>query len=324
MIKVLLVGVGGMGGCHLGEYRKLKDSCTLAAVADVETEKTKEKVKEDGIKVYYDYKEAIEKEQPDVVDICTPSYMHADMAVYALSHGCNVLCEKPMALNSEDCKRMKQCAEENNKLLMTAHVVRFMSPYVYLREQIQSGKMGALKELSLQRVCENPNWSWENWMLDREKSGCALFDLVVHDIDYVQSIFKSPKHINAVYNKRKSDKDSDIVHIQLAYDGFTACISGGHYGANIPFQVNYFAVFENGYIRFDGNDIYKNGVKAEQQKSNQTEDTGINIKNADGYFEEIRAFINCVKEKNADVPVLPQSSIDTILLTEEIYKQAKM
>ena len=59
--------------------------------------------------------------------------MHKDMSIAAMESGANVLCEKPMALGAEDCKEVIETAKKTGKLLMAAHVVRFMNAYIYLR-----------------------------------------------------------------------------------------------------------------------------------------------------------------------------------------------
>ena len=93
-MKVGLIGIGGMGFVHFNCYKKMEG--VKIAVADIRVDMAKEEIKDDSIPVYASYEEMIEKEELDFVDICTPSYLHADMAVYALEHGLHTLCEKPM------------------------------------------------------------------------------------------------------------------------------------------------------------------------------------------------------------------------------------
>ena len=165
MLRVGLVGVGGMGGVHMGEYLKM-NHIELAAVCDVREDMAREKLEKKGkdIPVYVSLEDMIEKEKLDILDICTPSYMHADMAVYAMSKGINVLSEKPMVLTSQDGKRILEAAEKYGRKYMVAHVVRFMKPYEYLKKVIDENKYGKMTHLIMNRLSGIPRWSWEDWM----------------------------------------------------------------------------------------------------------------------------------------------------------------
>ena len=113
-VRVGLIGVGGMGGCHFYNYEKIKDA-ELVAVCDVRENVAKEKVGDRKIKIYTDYNKMIKNEDLDMIDICTPSFLHADMAVKLLKKGYHVLCEKPMTLNARDAKRVAAIANQSDR-----------------------------------------------------------------------------------------------------------------------------------------------------------------------------------------------------------------
>ena len=94
-IRVGLVGVGGMGGCHFYNYEKIQDA-ELVAVCDVRENVAKEKVGNRKIKIYTNLDRMLQHQELDMIDICTPSYMHKNMAIKLLKKGYHVLCEKPM------------------------------------------------------------------------------------------------------------------------------------------------------------------------------------------------------------------------------------
>ena len=313
MLKVGLIGAGGMGGVHRGIYKGL-DDVKLTAIADVRTEIAAEKAADDSIKIYADYKEMIEKEDLDYVDICTPSYMHADMAIYALEHGLHVLCEKPMVLHSADGERVIAAAEKSGKFFMTAHVVRFMNPYIYLRGIIKSRELGNPTHLLMSRISSIPQWSWEDWMRCKEKSGLVPIDLHIHDVDFMQHIFGMPKAVSATYHELKDG--SDYIVSNYVYDGFAVTAEGTWYKAAIPFCASYRAVFENGTVIFDGQTVRKNG-EAVDLGTAESADTGINISSVDGYGGEIRYFADCIIAGKAPEAVTPQSSLDSVKLIEK-------
>ena len=317
-MKVGLIGIGGMGNVHFNCYKKMAG--VEIAVADIRVDMAKEKVKDDSIPVYASYEKMIEKENVDFVDICTPSYLHADMAVYALEHGLHVLCEKPMSINSSEAQRMIDAKQKSGKLLMIAHVVRFMSPYVYLKSVVDSCELGKPVHVIMHRLSETPRWSWENWMMDEKKSGHVTLDLSVHDIDFAQYVFGQPEQISAVYHEMKDE--SNFVSTNMLYDGFHVETVGGWYNAAIPFHAEYTAIFENGYVESRGGKIVKNGKEVSLEATETSEDTGINLSGADGYADEIAYFMDCIKNNREPERVSPESSLKSVQLVEEILKKA--
>ena len=318
-MKVGLIGIGGMGFVHFNCYKKMEGM--EIAVADIRVDMAKEKIKDDSIPVYASYEEMIEKENPDFIDVCTPSYMHTEMTVYALEHGKHVICEKPMSINSDEAQKMIDASERTGKLLMTAHVVRFMAPYVYLKSVVDSGELGKPVHVIMHRLSEAPKWSWENWMLDTEKSGGVALDLSVHDIDFMQYVFGQPKSLDASYQDMKDN--NNYVSSTFYYDGFSVQTVGAWYNASIPFQAEYLAVFENGCVESKCGKVIKNGQEVSLEVGETSENTGINLSGADGYLDEINYFISCINNGKNPERVLPESSLTSVKLVEEILAKAK-
>lgn len=337
ILKVALVGIGGMGYCHYTCYGELQDT-QIVAVCDVRTDMAQEKVRsyaEEMVKagkfekdaplprIYGDLDEMLSKENLDAVDICTPSYLHADMAVKCLKKGVHVLCEKPMTLSQADGERVLEAQKESGKKFMAAHVVRFMSPYVYLRKIIESGKYGNLLRLDMKRLSSVPRWSWEDWMRDGNRSGGVGFDLSVHDIDFVLSVLGLPEESTAIWRPLKNDSSYICSSMQYA-SGATVTCEATWYNTNLPFRADFLAVFDEGYVRLEGGVLTDNGneVKAEENKQADV-DLGINVGGDNAYLEEIAYFLNCVRH---DLPVMyvsPESSAQTVNYTDALLKKAK-
>lgn len=313
-MKVALIGIGGMGGCHYMNYKSIPEA-EVIAVADVRTEMAKEKVAGTDTKVYATMEELLANEKPEMIDICTPSYLHADMAIKALEAGCHVLCEKPMTLNTADAQRVLDAAKKSNKLFMVAHVVRFMQPYAYLRGVIKSGEMGKLLRLDMKRISAIPTWSWEDWMRQTDKSGGTPMDLMIHDLDYIQSVLGMPDSISGIYHVLREDNDYAVAN--LMYGDTIVSTEGTWFHTGIPFDASFLAVFENGFVRLAGGQLYRNGEKVDLGAAEcAKEDLGINVSNADGYGIEIRYFMNCIKENKAPEMVTPDSSYNSVKLVE--------
>ena len=95
---------------------------------------------------------------------------------------------------------------------MVAHVVRFMKPYAYLAEEIRKGEIGKLLRIDFRRISSVPNWSWNDWMRDEERSGGVGMDLSIHDIDFAQSVLGLPKEVSCIYLNTR------FVSINVEYD----------------------------------------------------------------------------------------------------------
>ena len=316
-MKVGLIGIGGMGFVHFNCYKKMAD--IEICVADVRVDMAKEKIKDDSINVYSSIEELLANENVDFIDVCTPSYLHAEQTITALNAGKHVLCEKPMSTNSADAAKMIEAAEKNGKLLMVAHVVRFMAPYVYLKSVIDSGELGKPVHFMLNRLSSIPLWSWENWLLDEKRSGGVPMDLSIHDIDFIQYVFGQPKSVSAVWKKMAGN--NEYISSELVYDDFSVDVAGTWYSADFPFTANYIAVFEKGYVKCDG-DVIKNGEKVSLDLGDTSEDTGINLSGADGYADEIAYFVECIKTGRKSDKVTPESSMASVKLVESLKSGA--
>ena len=310
MIKVALVGIGGMGKNHFNIYRKFTD-IEFVAACDIRQERIDLFAPEcPNMKFYTDYAQMLKTEKPDVVDVCTPTYLHAEHAIAAMRAGAHVICEKPMALNSEETAAIISEAEKTGKTFMSAHVVRFMKPFAYLAETIKSGKYGKLLKLNLRRISGTPTWSWENWFLDKEKSGHVVLDLIIHDIDYMQSVLGQPKDImGAHYEFNNMTNYASAIYL---YDGCSVSIEGGWFKANPKFVVDFFALFENGYVKLQGGTLTDNGEEVKFDRDDVIKSSGINITDADGYTAECRYFLDCIKEGKKPTFVTPESSAATV------------
>ena len=322
-VRVGLIGVGGMGGCHFYNYEKIKDA-ELVAVCDVRENVAKEKVGDRNIKIYTDYNKMIKHEDLDMIDICTPSFLHADMAVKLLKKGYHVLCEKPMTLNTRDAKRVAAIANQSEKNFMVAHVVRFMAPYAYLRNVIETKELGRLIRLEMKRISSIPQWSWEDWMRDEKLSGGVTTDLSIHDFDFVQSVLGMPDKLNSY--RYQMTNNNDTVVTSMIYDGdILVTCEGTWYNTSIPFDASFTAVFQNGYVELNKGKLVKNGKPVELNKEEvENVDLGINVGNDDGYLIEMSYFVNCIKEGKKPSFVTPDSSAQSVVLADLIKKKSSI
>ncbi|MCL2708424.1 MAG: Gfo/Idh/MocA family oxidoreductase [Defluviitaleaceae bacterium] len=293
-MKVALIGLGGMGGCHYGIYNET-EGVEIVALVDAEYDRVANKSAECGARAYTEINEMLERESPDIVDICTPSYLHRAHAVAAMGKGINVITEKPAALRLADVEAMFESAKTNGVMFMTAQVIRFWPEYVWLKNAVESGEYGSLINLDMWRFGERPLWSWRDWMNDYEKSGLVAFDLHIHDVDFLIYLLGEPNEpVLLEYN----GKNAHVVETACQFGKTAARARAAWHNARVPFQMGYEALFEGGcaIFRNDKLTFYPNKAEPfEPPVISELTGSGINVANTSGYRNELLYFIECVK-----------------------------
>lgn len=157
MLKIGLVGVGGISGAHIPAWNAMEDT-TLTAICDIRLERMEPYPEPHH---YTSIDEMLEKEELDILDICLPTYLHVPTAVKAMKKGIHVLSEKPISLKEEDIELAYSTAKENNVCFMIAQVLRFWPEYELIKELYDSGKYGKLLSGYMGRLGSYPAWSWD-------------------------------------------------------------------------------------------------------------------------------------------------------------------
>jgi len=316
MLKVGIVGFGFMGRTHYQCWKKVKEA-EIVAICDVnpnieeDTKKavgnigdTSEEVDFSSLKVYTDLDEMLAKEKLDAVSITLPTFLHPDTSIKALSAGVNVMCEKPMALNSKECARMIAEAERSGKILQIGHCVRFWPEYAKAKEIIDSGRYGKVIAGTFQRLGSAPTWSIDNWFLDEQRSGGVALDLHIHDTDYVQYLFGMPKAVCSVGAK---DPGGGLLHIstQYLYDNDTAITAEGGWAMmpSFGFEMSFNIVMEKATLVYDlTRDPAFRVCPAEGEAFTP------DVEKSDGWFLQIAHFAKAVSgAKVEEITTLAQS-----------------
>jgi predicted dehydrogenase len=149
---------------------------------------------------YSDYNELLADANVDLIDVCLPPGMHADVTVAALEAGKDVFCEKPIALRQEDGARMVQAAADRQRLLMIGHVLPFFPEFDFVRRTVASGKYGALLGGHFKRVISDPQWL--TGFYDPDKIGGPMLDLHIHDAHFIRLLCGMPTSVSTVGRMR--------------------------------------------------------------------------------------------------------------------------
>ncbi len=320
-MRVGLIGFGGMGHKHLACYQQLHGA-EVVAVADVVKERLEpgESAQQTNIgadqavidpgrhRLYEDAYDLIADDEVDMVDICLPTFLHAEYSIAALKAGKHVLCEKPMALGSQQCERMLQAANEAPGMLMIAHVVRFFPAYEYLSETVESGRFGRLLQLSMWRSSSPPRWSWADWLLDAGRSGGGMLDLHIHDADFVQYLLGPPRAVCST-GARGESGGWDVVETEYIYDDAMAVAASGNLAMpeGWEFEAGFVAAFDSGALSCGPRGLLEVTHEGTQHP---------HLPEKDGYEEEIAYFVDCIEKNELPAVCTPQSSALSVRLVE--------
>ena len=290
MLKIGLVGVGGISGAHIPAWDAMED-VELVAICDIRPERMEPYPDKHQ---YTDFDEMLAKEEIDILDICLPTYLHVDYAVKAMEKGIHVICEKPISLKEEDVERAYSTAKKMNVKFMVAQVLRFWPEYELLKEIYDTQKYGKLLSGYMNRIGSCPKWSWDNWMKDPNRSGLVPYDLHVHDLDFMVYAFGKPTNVQSHRSKRP---EQDYISVTYDFDDFFITAETAWYAAPLPFQAGFRFQFEEALVTYtDGKCmIYQNDDTIIDLSAEAEGDTGsINLPKSNAYANEIRYFTDCV------------------------------
>ena len=192
-MKVGIVGVGFMGTTHAAAWAE-----TPAEIVGFTAETPKEAgaiSKQYKTTVYSSLEDMLP--DVDVVDICSPTHLHYEMALTAAAAGKHIVCEKPLARTTRQAREILNACKKAGVQLLIAHVVRFFPEYALARAAVVEGQIGKPGVIRLHRGSYRPKKPVGNWFLDEVKSGGILMDLMIHDYDYARWVAGEVETVSA-------------------------------------------------------------------------------------------------------------------------------
>ncbi len=305
MVRIGLLGFGFMGTTHFGIYRNLphvqvtglfdfqpervgKGGATAGNLGDGDAE-----LDLSGVRITGNPEDLINDADIDIIDICLPTFTHAAFAVKALHAGKHVFCEKPMALNPAECDIMLAARDKARKTLMIGHCVRFWPEYELAARMIADQEYGEVSSAFFRRLSPTPTWSYGNWLLDEEKSGGALLDLHIHDIDYILNVFGDVHEVQSWGRKNLVTQNSGVDYVVTRYrtdSPATIVAEGGwHFAPRFPFNMSFHIECEKATLVFDPAQEKTFAVHMHESETIYPAHAGTT-----GWDEELKYFTDCV------------------------------
>ncbi len=211
IVKLGLVGVGGMGSSHLS-YLVNMPNVEIAAVCDIVKERADSAAARYGCAAYYDHLEMFAHADLDAIIIATPHYAHTPISIHAFEHGLHVLCEKPLAVHINDAQRSIDAyelarAKNPNLVFGIMFQERTISAYRKIRDLLHGGELGRLTRVTWintawfrsQAYYDGGGWraTWSG------EGGGILSNQCPHNLDMYQWLFGMPARITGHANLGK-------------------------------------------------------------------------------------------------------------------------
>ena len=354
MSKVFKVGIVGCGGIangkHLPALKKLADQGKLELVyfCDIVEERAEQAAKKfgaEGAKVTTDYKELVAAEL-DVVHVCTPNRSHSEISCAAMNAGKDVMCEKPMAINAAEAKKMVDTAKATGRTLSIGYQNRQRPESQYVKAEAEAGFFGDIYFARAYAVRRRAVPTWGVFLNEYEQGGGPLIDIGTHALDltlWTMDNYKPKYCVGTTYHKLNNqtntgnawgDWDPEKFTVEDSAFGFIVMENGATIQLNSSWALNCLEVEEAktvlcgtkaGADMHDGLRI--NGVKFGKQYTMKPE---MNAKGVDFYsgsaddpkIMEQRIFIDAIKGEG-EVVVKPEQAFVVTQLLEAIYESAK-
>lgn len=218
MIKVAIIGAGGISTAHINAYLEFPERCQIVAIADMYIDKSIQLIKQFNlqVKAIQDYQELL-GEDIDLVSICTPPFTHATIAIDFLRTGKHVIVEKPMASSLAECDAMNAAAEESGAILSAVAQNRFRTPMMKLKSVLDTGLMGKIVHAQVDSFwwrghCYYDLWWRGTW--EKEGGGCTL-NHAVHHIDTLLWMMGRPDEVQAMMSNTSHD-NAEVEDLSIA------------------------------------------------------------------------------------------------------------
>lgn len=320
MRKVALIGAGGMGSTHAGCYPRIENA-ELVAVMDVRPEIAAAVAEQYGAQAFTDAEKMFAEAKFDTIDICTPTPSHIDYIRMGAAAGKAICCEKPFCRTAEECKEAISICNKANVTLFVAQVLRWFPEFKRAKELIDSGAIGEASVVRTTRASGHPG-GWNDWFRDYSQSGGVVFDLSIHDFDWLLWTFGPAERVYArglgTTYEGKSDyalttvrfKKGVIAHVESSWANPTA------------FKVHFEVAGDKGLFDYTNDDV--NTLFTAYWKPDQTDarSSASSPMVDNPYLLELQHFYDCL-ESGTTPAVTPKSAMQAVVLCLAVIESIK-
>lgn len=324
-LRFAVVGLGHIAQVAvLPAFAHAKRHAQLAALVSGDAEKLEKLGRKYKVKSLYSYEnleECLQSGEVDAVYIALPNSLHAEYSIRALNLGIHVLCEKPLAMNEEECERMIAAAEKSGARLMTAYRLHFDQANLKAAELARE-KIGDLRYFS-------SNFSYQmrdrdNIRLRADEGGTPLWDIGVYCINAARYLFRDePTEVSALMVHGKDGRfweTDEMVQATMRFPGERLASFTCSFGA--ADMADYSLVGSKGSVRLEA--AYEYAMPRELTLKVGDKSKTLKFKKSDQFASELVYFSKCVRERKIPEPSAYEGWADIriiLALQESIRKR---
>lgn len=195
LIKVGIVGAGNIArSAHIPNFANYKYPVEVVAICGRDKDRTETVAKEFNInKVFTNVDEMLAECSLDAVSVCTPNNLHATGVIKSLEAFCNVLCEKPPAINFTEAQKMLEKSKEMNRFLAYHLPYRQLKETELLKQLIEAGGLGKVYHIKASFIRRRGIPDWGNFTNKKIQGGGALIDIGIHVLDLALYLLGFPE-----------------------------------------------------------------------------------------------------------------------------------
>ena len=298
-LRIAVLGAGFMGGTHARAYHAMTD-VEVATIGATSAKRAEPLASELNTSWTSDIDSILDDERIEAVDICMPTPQHREITEAALQAGKHVLLEKPLSLTMEDAEAIVQAAEDSDRIVMVAHVLRFWPEYVELKRIIDSGSLG--RPIYVNAIRRQPTPAWFDAGPRGHLTGGSLHDMLIHDFDAANWVLGKPESATATGLYNTSNEAIDQAQALITYaDGAAASVDGGSMmPESYPFTARFEVFCENGAVEYHfraGGRSFEVGEPTNELTvyRNEGDPEVIDVEQSDPYVNECAYFVECVR-----------------------------
>ncbi len=330
-VNVAVVGLGFMGLMHLQAYLASGSARIVAVCGNSRlpingilpgitgnVAKSEDMNLGAHVRVYRHLEELLADPEVELVDICTPTPLHPAQTIAALQAGKHVLCEKPLARSSSEAREMVKAAAAAPGFLMPAMCMRFWPGWAWLKEAVQQQTYGKVLTARFRRLSEMPRWNRQATYSGGIDIGGALFDLHIHDTDFVNFLFGRPAGVLSC-GVIGGTGSIDHVTTQYLYPGGPAVHAEGNWLLPSGFHMSFTLHCEQATLDFD----LARGADALQISEPDKPLTTVKLEGTDGYGAEIRYALECALQGRRPAVVTALDGVTALEICEAEEKSIR-
>lgn len=202
-LRIAQIGAGGIGAFHAARTVQV-EGAELAAIVDLDETRAAAMQERFGIADRYtDFREALKRDDIDIVNICLPTWLHEEVVVEAARAGKHILCEKPMTLTLDSAERMLEAVEKAGVTMMVAFCRRFDNEWLKVRELLQGGALG--DSLLWRSVHSIHGANGISWFVQKGRGEGPLMDGAIHNYDFARFMWGEAEMVFASTKSYRPD-----------------------------------------------------------------------------------------------------------------------